>query len=71
MCHVADLYILVHVLVQLYAFSSQLYDEIETNLYLLGATAVEDKLQDGVPETIATLAAVSTLREWHTAFSQA
>jgi phospholipid-transporting ATPase len=29
---------------------------IEKDLFLLGATAVEDKLQDGVPETIATLA---------------
>lgn len=28
---------------------------IETNLHLLGATAIEDKLQEGVPETIATL----------------
>lgn len=28
---------------------------IETNLFLLGATAIEDKLQDGVPEAIATL----------------
>lgn len=28
---------------------------IEHDLYLLGATAIEDKLQDGVPETIATL----------------
>ncbi|RZF42200.1 hypothetical protein LSTR_LSTR004349 [Laodelphax striatellus] len=28
---------------------------IERNLYLLGATAVEDKLQDQVPETIAAL----------------
>ncbi|XP_041972957.1 probable phospholipid-transporting ATPase IA isoform X5 [Aricia agestis] len=28
---------------------------IETNLRLLGATAIEDKLQDGVPETIAAL----------------
>lgn len=28
---------------------------IEVNLYLLGATAIEDKLQEGVPETIATL----------------
>jgi len=28
---------------------------IETNLFLLGATAIEDKLQDGVPETIQTL----------------
>ncbi|KAJ3221416.1 hypothetical protein HK099_003538 [Clydaea vesicula] len=29
---------------------------IEKDLMLLGATAIEDKLQDGVPETIATLA---------------
>lgn len=28
---------------------------IENNLTLLGATAIEDKLQDGVPETIAAL----------------
>ena len=28
---------------------------IESNLDLLGATAIEDKLQDGVPETISTL----------------
>ncbi|WVF70430.1 hypothetical protein IAT40_005220 [Kwoniella sp. CBS 6097] len=28
---------------------------IETNLVLLGATAIEDKLQDGVPETITDL----------------
>ncbi|CAK9438939.1 uncharacterized protein LODBEIA_P31630 [Lodderomyces beijingensis] len=28
---------------------------IETDLFLLGATAIEDKLQDGVPETIHTL----------------
>lgn len=28
---------------------------IETNLFLLGATAIEDKLQDGVPEAIYTL----------------
>lgn len=30
-------------------------NKIETGLILLGATAIEDKLQDGVPETIATL----------------
>jgi len=29
---------------------------IEKNLFLLGASAVEDRLQDGVPETIALLA---------------
>ena len=30
-------------------------DELERELRLLGATAIEDKLQDGVPETIADL----------------
>ncbi|XP_029437776.1 probable phospholipid-transporting ATPase IM isoform X2 [Rhinatrema bivittatum] len=34
---------------------SELYEEIENNLQLLGATAIEDKLQDGVPQTIETL----------------
>uniref|UniRef100_A0A671VRV7 ATPase phospholipid transporting 8B1 n=1 Tax=Sparus aurata TaxID=8175 RepID=A0A671VRV7_SPAAU len=34
----------------------RVYEEIESNLMLIGATAIEDKLQDGVPETIATLA---------------
>uniref|UniRef100_A0A3P8YR14 Phospholipid-transporting ATPase n=1 Tax=Esox lucius TaxID=8010 RepID=A0A3P8YR14_ESOLU len=33
-----------------------LYEEIEKGLLLLGATAVEDKLQDGVPQTIEQLA---------------
>ena len=33
-----------------------LYEEIEQDLQLIGATAIEDKLQDGVPETIANLA---------------
>ncbi|CAG5867107.1 unnamed protein product [Menidia menidia] len=32
------------------------YEKIESNLMLIGATAIEDKLQDGVPETIAKLA---------------
>ncbi|XP_030599115.1 phospholipid-transporting ATPase IC isoform X1 [Archocentrus centrarchus] len=32
------------------------YEQIENNLMLIGATAIEDKLQDGVPETIAKLA---------------
>lgn len=32
-----------------------LYDENETHLQMVGCTAIEDKLQDGVPETIATL----------------
>ena len=29
--------------------------EIERDLHIVGATAIEDKLQDGVPETIANL----------------
>ena len=29
--------------------------EVETNLHIAGATAIEDRLQRGVPETIATL----------------
>ncbi|XP_041706952.2 phospholipid-transporting ATPase ID [Coregonus clupeaformis] len=32
-----------------------LYEEIEKGLLLLGSTAVEDKLQDGVPQTIEQL----------------
>lgn len=31
-------------------------DSIERDLFLLGGTAIEDRLQDGVPETIAVLA---------------
>jgi phospholipid-translocating ATPase len=31
-------------------------EEIETNMLLMGGTAIEDRLQDGVPETIAELA---------------
>ncbi|KAG8599189.1 hypothetical protein GDO81_002925 [Engystomops pustulosus] len=33
----------------------KVYEEIENNLVMLGATAIEDKLQDGVPQTIHTL----------------
>ena len=33
----------------------KVYDKIENDLILLGATIVEDKLQDGVPETIKQL----------------
>lgn len=33
----------------------KIYEEIETDLTLLGATAIEDKLQDGVPQCIANL----------------
>lgn len=36
----------------------QVYNKIEQNMTLMGATAIEDKLQDGVPETIANLAKV-------------
>uniref|UniRef100_A0A8C9R2G9 Phospholipid-transporting ATPase n=1 Tax=Scleropages formosus TaxID=113540 RepID=A0A8C9R2G9_SCLFO len=32
-----------------------LYDSMERELTLLGVTAIEDRLQEGVPETIATL----------------
>ncbi|KFQ20450.1 putative phospholipid-transporting ATPase IK, partial [Mesitornis unicolor] len=34
---------------------NKLYEEMEQNLQLLGVTAIEDKLQDGVPETIQLL----------------
>jgi phospholipid-translocating ATPase len=34
----------------------QVNEEIEKNLLLMGGTAIEDRLQDGVPETIAQLA---------------
>lgn len=34
---------------------AEIAEEIEKDLRLLGATAIEDKLQDGVPETIADL----------------
>ena len=33
----------------------KVYNQIEKDLDLLGATAIEDKLQDGVPQTIANL----------------
>lgn len=32
------------------------YEDIEKNLNLIGASAIEDKLQDGVPGAIANLA---------------
>jgi len=38
-------------------------DEIEGDLRLLGATAIEDRLQDGVPETIADLKAAG-IKVW-------
>ncbi|KAK2906994.1 hypothetical protein Q8A67_005979 [Cirrhinus molitorella] len=33
----------------------EIYDQMEKDLTLLGVTAIEDRLQEGVPETIATL----------------
>lgn len=33
-----------------------LYEEIEKDMVLVGASAIEDKLQDGVPDAIANLA---------------
>ncbi|KAJ3265848.1 hypothetical protein HDU77_003616 [Chytriomyces hyalinus] len=38
-------------------------EELERNLILLGATAIEDKLQDGVPETIESLRRAN-IRVW-------
>nr|XP_036878067.1 probable phospholipid-transporting ATPase IM [Manis javanica] len=40
-----------------------LYEEIERDLMLLGATAVEDKLQDGVIETITSLS-LANIKIW-------
>ncbi|KAM8939291.1 phospholipid-transporting ATPase IC-like [Pelodytes ibericus] len=34
---------------------NDVYEEMENNLLILGATAIEDKLQNGVPETIELL----------------
>lgn len=42
---------------------SACYEEIEKNMMLIGATAIEDKLQDGVPETIANLA-LANIKIW-------
>jgi magnesium-transporting ATPase (P-type) len=33
----------------------EIYDNLENGLYMIGATVVEDKLQDGVPDTIQSL----------------
>ena len=35
-----------------------MYEEIEKDFVLLGASAIEDKLQDGVPEAIYNLSKV-------------
>ncbi|XP_014480270.1 PREDICTED: phospholipid-transporting ATPase ID isoform X6 [Dinoponera quadriceps] len=40
-----------------------IYEEIEKDMSLLGATAIEDKLQDGVPQTIANLG-VAGIKLW-------
>ncbi|XP_019936885.2 phospholipid-transporting ATPase IC [Paralichthys olivaceus] len=37
------------------AVLEKLYDEMEQDMQLLGVTAIEDRLQEGVPETIALL----------------
>lgn len=37
--------------------STQAAEEIEKDLELVGLTAIEDKLQNGVPDAIATLIA--------------
>lgn len=35
----------------------EIYNEVESNLVLLGATGIEDRLQEGVPETMCALRA--------------
>jgi len=42
---------------------AEVYEEIERDLEVLGGTAIEDKLQDGVPETIAILRAAG-IKVW-------
>lgn len=39
----------------LYFQLNEAFEAIERDLHILGATAVEDRLQDGVPETISML----------------
>uniref|UniRef100_A0A7N6BUD5 Phospholipid-transporting ATPase n=1 Tax=Anabas testudineus TaxID=64144 RepID=A0A7N6BUD5_ANATE len=39
------------------------YEQIEQDMVLLGATAIEDKLQEGVPETIAVLS-LANIKIW-------
>uniref|UniRef100_A0A8C5A8V3 Phospholipid-transporting ATPase n=1 Tax=Gadus morhua TaxID=8049 RepID=A0A8C5A8V3_GADMO len=39
------------------------YEQIEQHMTLLGATAIEDKLQEGVPETIAILS-LANIKIW-------
>ena len=42
---------------------NKMYDSIEKNLKFCGTSAIEDKLQEGVPETIGTLLACN-IRIW-------
>ncbi|XP_024917280.1 phospholipid-transporting ATPase ID isoform X2 [Cynoglossus semilaevis] len=42
---------------------SAVYEQIEQDMMLLGATAIEDKLQEGVPETIAVLS-LANIKIW-------
>ena len=42
---------------------NKIYDKIEKNFYILGATIVEDKLQDEVPETIKNFR-LSGMKVW-------
>ena len=39
------------------AYVSEVFEAIESGMTLLGATGVEDQLQDGVPETLEALRA--------------
>lgn len=41
----------------------EIYEELESDLTLLGVTAVEDKLQDGVPQTLGALRRAG-IRTW-------
>ncbi|XP_015997328.2 phospholipid-transporting ATPase ID isoform X2 [Rousettus aegyptiacus] len=42
---------------------ASVYEEMENDMMLLGATAIEDKLQQGVPETIALLT-LANIKIW-------
>jgi phospholipid-translocating ATPase len=45
------------------SFLGALEEELENELFLLGATALEDKLQEGVPEVIEDFHAAS-IKVW-------
>ena len=42
---------------------NSLYDRVEQNLIYVGATAIEDKLQEGVPKTIERIMEAN-IRMW-------